>query len=118
MTTTTLDDTRPRNAPWGWLALALVLWIAAYWNLTPFADALLSLTGLDRNTHTGEAVHFFLYDTPKVLLLLTGIVFAMGIDRRVLSGHRGYLPARRQCHHSHLRAGACPGTALLFARGC
>jgi uncharacterized membrane protein YraQ (UPF0718 family) len=24
-------------------------------------------------------VHFFFYDTPKVLLLLTGIVFVMGV---------------------------------------
>jgi len=88
MTTTTLDDTRPRNAPWGWLALALVLWIAAYWNLTAFADALLSLTSLERNTRLGEAVHFFLYDTPKVLLLLTGIVFAMGIVHTYVSPER------------------------------
>lgn len=27
----------------------------------------------------GEALHFFFYDTPKVLLLLTGVVFVMGI---------------------------------------
>jgi hypothetical protein len=30
-------------------------------------------------THWGEALQFFLYDTPKVLLLLTGIVFVMGM---------------------------------------
>jgi len=87
-TTTTLDDTRPRSAPWGWLALALVLWFAAYWNLMAFADALLSLTGLERNTRLGEAMHFFLYDTPKVLLLLTGIVFAMGIVHTYVSPER------------------------------
>jgi uncharacterized membrane protein YraQ (UPF0718 family) len=33
----------------------------------------------DRNGHLGSALQFFLYDTPKVLLLLAGIVFAMGI---------------------------------------
>nr|WP_282434794.1 permease [Aromatoleum bremense] len=52
---------------------------------------------MSRATHFGEAVHFFLYDTPKVLLLLTGIVFLMGVvqtffaperTRALLSGRR------------------------------
>ncbi len=88
MTATALDDTLPRRAPWGWLMLALALWIAAYWNLTAFADAVLALSGLTRETHFGEAVHFFLYDTPKVLLLLTGIVFVMGIVHTFVSPQR------------------------------
>jgi hypothetical protein len=88
MTATTIDATHIRRAPWGWLILALAVWVAAYWNLTAFADFFLSLTGLDRTTHTGEAVHFFLYDTPKVLLLLTGIVFAMGIVHTYVSPER------------------------------
>jgi uncharacterized membrane protein YraQ (UPF0718 family) len=55
------------------------------------------LLGLSRQTPFGEAVHFFLYDTPKVLLLLAGIVFVMGIvqtffaperTRALLSGKR------------------------------
>jgi hypothetical protein len=88
MTTTTASDPIPRGAPWGWLALALALWITAYWNLTAFADALLALTGLSRDNHLGEAVHFFLYDTPKVLLLLTLIVFVMGIVHTFVSPER------------------------------
>jgi uncharacterized membrane protein YraQ (UPF0718 family) len=52
---------------------------------------------LSRDSHLGSAVNFFLYDTPKVLLLLTGIVFLMGIirtffspesTRRLLGGRR------------------------------
>ncbi len=88
MTATAVNGPAHRPAPWGWLALALALWVVAYWNLTPFADALLSVTGLHRGTHLGEAVHFFLYDTPKVLLLLTGIVFAMGIVHTYVSPER------------------------------
>jgi len=65
-----------------------VLWVALYWNLTPFADALLSVSGLSPESHLGEAVHFFLYDMPKVLLLLTGIVFAMGIVHTFVSPER------------------------------
>jgi len=88
MTTTTVNDASSRRIPWGWLALALAVWIAAYWNLTAFADGVLSLAGLTRETRLGEAVHFFLYDTPKVLLLLTGIVFVMGIVHTYVSPER------------------------------
>ncbi|MEA5097580.1 MAG: permease, partial [Burkholderiaceae bacterium] len=34
---------------------------------------------LEPDAHFTQALQFFLYDTPKVLLLLTGIVFAMGM---------------------------------------
>jgi uncharacterized membrane protein YraQ (UPF0718 family) len=80
-----------------WLVAATIAWIGAYANLEELADAGLSVLGLDRATRLGEAVHFFLYDTPKVLLLLTGIVFAMGVvhtfvaperTRALLSGRR------------------------------
>ena len=92
MTTTAL-----RPAPWGWLVLGLAAWVAAYASLMPFADAVIALLGLTRETRTGEAVHFFFYDTPKVLLLLAGIVFLMGVvhtfvaperTRVLLSGRR------------------------------
>ena len=88
MTTTTVAAPHPRRAPWGWVALALAVWIGAYWNLTAFADALLAPTGLSRDTHLGEALHFFFYDTPKVLLLLTLIVFVMGIVHTFVSPER------------------------------
>ncbi len=34
---------------------------------------------VDRASHLGGALQFFLYDTPKVLMLLTGVVFVMGM---------------------------------------
>lgn len=52
---------------------------------------------VDRQSHLGAALQFFLYDTPKVLLLLTGIVFVMGVintyftperTRALLAGRR------------------------------
>ena len=79
---------RPIFAPWGWLALAAALWISAYANLTAFADAGLALIGLERGDHLGEAIHFFLYDTPKVLLLLVGVVFVMGVVHSFISPER------------------------------
>lgn len=96
----TAMDTRQTATTIKWFAavlLAAALWFLAYGQLLPLADALLALLGLTRQTHLGEAVHFFLYDTPKVLLLLAGIVFLMGIvqtffaperTRALLSGRR------------------------------
>ena len=81
-------------------ALAAVLWGAAYANLASFADFGLALLRLTRDSRPGEAIHFFLFDTPKVLLLLTGIVFVMGIvqtffvperTRALLAGRRAGL---------------------------
>src|SRR5450759_5304010 len=94
---TTLANALPRRAPWGWVMLAVILWIAAYASLTLFADTVLALTGLSPQTHLGEALHFFLYDTPKVLLLLTGIVFVMGIVHTFISPERtrAFLSGRR-----------------------
>lgn len=79
------------------IAAAAALWLLAYAHLTEFADFVVGALGLSRSTHLGEAVHFFFYDTPKVLLLLVGIVFLMGIiqtffaparTRALLSGRK------------------------------
>ena len=75
----------------GWLALvvpAAGLWLLAYQHLTDFADSSLALLDLSRASRLGEAIHFFLYDTPKVLLLLTGIVFVMGIIQTFFAPER------------------------------
>lgn len=96
---TSLNTRRPnQNLRWAvGVVVALVLWLAVYTHLSDFADFTLSLLGLSRSTALGEAVHFFLYDTPKVMLLLTGVVFVMGViqtffaperTRAMLSGKR------------------------------
>ena len=79
--------TRPRP-DWLWhaaLAAGLVLWVALYRQLQPFANWLVSLTPLDPTSHSGEALAFFLYDVPKVLILLVLIVFVMGVVRSFFS---------------------------------
>ena len=88
MNTVTDTGGMPRHPPWGWLILGFAAWIAAYASLIPFADAAIAALGLSRETHLGEAVHFFLYDTPKVLLLLGGIVFVMGVVHTFVSPER------------------------------
>jgi hypothetical protein len=77
-----------RRMPWGWLMAGIVAWIAAYANLLPLADAAVGALGLDRGTHLGEALHFFVYDTPKVILLLTGVVFVMGVIHTFVTPER------------------------------
>jgi len=46
------------------------------------------LIGLSPGSRLGEAVHFFLYDTPKVLLLLISVVFLMGVVHSWISPER------------------------------
>ena len=65
--------------PVAFLMLAAVVWFAVYQTLNPASEALVALLPLDRDSHLGGALQFFLYDTPKVLLLLTGVVFVMGM---------------------------------------
>jgi len=77
-----------RSPPWGRLALALIAWVVAYATLLPVADAVTAALGLTLDSHLGESVHFFVYDTPKVLLLLTGVVFVMGVIHSFVTPER------------------------------
>jgi len=91
MSETTASGVPPRLTFSRWvigLAVAAVVWVAAYASLTDFADAVVAGFGLERGTHFAEAVHFFFYDTPKVLLLLVGIVFLMGVIQTFFSPER------------------------------
>lgn len=71
------------------LLLAALAWLAGYSALPALADYLTyGLLGLDRASHLGSAVGFFLYDIPKILLLLTAIVFVVGIVRSFFTPER------------------------------
>ena len=69
----------PRVRPRAFIAAAAALWLAAYLALGPLADALVAALPMAPQSRLGETIRFFLYDTPKVLLLLTGVVMAMGM---------------------------------------
>ena len=73
---------------WIWTLLFLAAWVALYASLSAIADSVLSLLPLERGSHFAEAVHFFVFDTPKVLLLLTLIVFVMGVVQTFFSPER------------------------------
>lgn len=77
-----------RSEAWRWGAAtlaALVVWAALYSQLVPFSEWVVSALPIDRKSHLGDAAQFFVYDTPKVLLLLTLVVFAMGVVRSFFS---------------------------------
>lgn len=59
--------------------MAGVSWLGLYQLLIPLSEFLVATLPIDRNSHLGGALQFFFYDTPKVLMLLTGIVFIMGM---------------------------------------
>lgn len=82
MTTLTLmQRTRqlPRQHPRLFLLVAAAIWWALYQALIPASEAVVAVLPVDRNSPLGGALQFFLYDTPKVLLLLTAVVFVMGM---------------------------------------
>jgi uncharacterized protein len=97
MSATTIRQ--PSPLPWlaGTLA-GLAVWAALYSQLIPFSEWAVSLLPIDPASHLGQSVTFFLYDTPKVLLLLTLVVFAMGVVRSFFSPERtrALLAGRRE----------------------
>ena len=69
----------PRNQPRAFLLIAAVLWFGLYKALEPLSHILVNALPLEPGSHAYDALQFFLYDTPKVLLLLTGVVMIMGM---------------------------------------
>lgn len=77
---------------------ALVVWWVIYKSLAPFSKLVTyTLFDLPAASHFAGAVEFFVYDTPKVLMLLTLVVFGVGIlrsfftperTRKILAGKR------------------------------
>jgi uncharacterized protein len=77
---------------------ALVGWLVVYQGLPDFSRYITyAILGLSQGTHLADAVEFFIYDTPKVLMLLAIVVFGVGMintfftperTRRMLVGKR------------------------------
>ncbi len=64
-------------------------WVAAYNLIGPLANWLtFDLVGLERGSHLGDSISFFLYDVPKILLLLSGMIFLISIIRSFFSPER------------------------------
>ncbi len=79
--------------------LGFTLWYVVYKQLEPFSYFFAySLVGLEKGSHLGEAIQFFVYDTPKVMMLLTLIVFVIGMIRSFFTQERTrkYLAGKRE----------------------
>lgn len=79
------------------LAVALV-WIAVYSLIQPFANWLAyGLLSFPENSQLGESLAFFFYDVPKILLLLSGMIFLITTLRSFFSPEqtRAWLGGKR-----------------------
>lgn len=69
--------------------MLLPVWFAIYFLLESVTNYIVfELFGLEKNLHLTEAIRFFIFEVPKVLLLLTLIVFVVGIIRTYFSPER------------------------------
>jgi uncharacterized membrane protein YraQ (UPF0718 family) len=69
--------------------ILLPVWFVLYHYLQPITDYLIdSILGLEKGSHLTESIRFFIFEVPKVLLLLTLIVFVVGIIRSYFSPER------------------------------
>lgn len=67
----------------------LPIWILLYYNLETITDLFIyQLIQLEKGSHLTEAVWFFFYEVPKVMLLLALIVFGIGVVRTYFSPER------------------------------
>lgn len=91
-----------------WGMAGIVLWVALYSQTASAAHWLTyNLFGIGEGTRLGESVAFFLYDVPKVLLLLVAVVFAVGVIRSFVTPERTrqILAGRRESIGNVLAAG-------------
>lgn len=71
------------------LGLSAVLWIVAYGVYEPLADWLVfHVLSLPEDSRFGASLAFFLGDVPKILLLLSGMIFVISIVRSFFSAER------------------------------
>lgn len=74
---------------WLLVIAAVLLWLLAYNTIQPLADWLVyDLIGLSRESHLGQSLAFFFYDVPKILLLLSGMIFLISTLRSFFSPER------------------------------
>lgn len=73
-----------------WLPVALLpIWYIIYHNLQPVTNWIIdTVLGMTKGAHLTEALRFFVFEFPKVMLLLTLIIFLVGIIRTYFTPER------------------------------
>ena len=80
-------------------ALLSLIWWGVFTQLHTIADFLTyQLMALDEESHLGQSINFFVYDVPKILLLLSGMIFLITLMRTFVTPEqtRRWLGGKRQ----------------------
>jgi len=73
----------------GFVLAGLSLWYLLYCQLQPLSRFVAyTVFGLVQGSHLGSSVEFFCYDTPKVMMLLTLVVYGVGIVRSFFTAEK------------------------------
>ena len=86
-----LERLRPTTGTgrWATLGAAAVAWLVLYQVNGPVWEWVVDdVAGLDPVSRLGSGVHFFFYDTVKIVLLLSGIIFVITVLRSFMSVER------------------------------
>ncbi len=74
---------------WLIVAISLALWVVMYANLQSVADFIVDkLPGMSTGSHLTESIRFFIFEVPKVFLLLVLVIFVVGIVRSYFSAEK------------------------------
>ncbi len=88
-TTSEILHTHANSRLWVTVILAAIAWLLLYNIIQPLSEWIsYEAIGLARDSHAGEAVAFFFYDVPKILLLLAGMIFVITVLRTFFSAER------------------------------
>jgi uncharacterized membrane protein YraQ (UPF0718 family) len=94
-----ISEPHPDRRAIATVGLLAVLWYLAYNATLPLANWLtFELLRLPADSHLGQSIAFFLYDVPKILLLLSGMIFLITVFRSFFSPEqtRAFLGGKRE----------------------
>ncbi len=97
-----LSTQKKPEIPWRMLVLlmlALFTWIAVYSVIQPLANWIAyNLLAQQQGSRLGDALAFFFYDVPKIILLLGGMIFLISLLRTFFSAEqtRAWLGGKRE----------------------
>lgn len=97
-----------RTGRWTTLGVVAAGWLAAYWVNGRVWDLLFyDLLAMDQDARLTQSLHFFFFDTVKIALLLTGIIFVVTVLRSYMSIERtrALLGGRREGFGNVMAAG-------------
>lgn len=99
LTSISIGTNEKKRDSWLKLAVLFASWYLLYWGNNKFWDWLLfRALPLDETSRLGESIRFFFYDSTKILLLLSGITFAVTLLRSFITIERtkAFLGGKRQ----------------------